>query len=72
MSVGSASYFIHDSLNKKELAREEKNYSASSMNEEGSKGAIVDIAAIENVSFEYYSYDSSSNAYVWKDSWYNG
>ena len=69
MSVGSVSYFIDDRLNKRELAREEKDYSASSMREEGAKRAVVGIAAIEEINFEYYTYDPLSNSYSWKASW---
>jgi prepilin-type N-terminal cleavage/methylation domain-containing protein len=69
MSVGSAAYFTSERSKKRQIAREEKNYSISSMKAEGSKGVVADIAAVDSMSFEYYSYDPLSDAYVWKDSW---
>jgi len=69
MSVGSVSYFIDDRSNNKKLAREEKDYHASSMKKEAAKGAVTGIAAIEDLNFEYYSYDPVNKAYSWESSW---
>jgi len=69
MSVGSVSYFIDDGSGKSELAREEKDYHASSMKEAAAKGVITDIAAIEGLNFKYYSYDPINKTYDWQSSW---
>ena len=68
-SPGAISYYLDDSGRTKALSKEEKRYTQAIKKEGAEKGPITRLAAIENLTFKYYSYDPESDAYSWVSVW---
>lgn len=68
-SLGSVSYYRDDARGAGVLSREEKAY-VQAVNKEGYRhGEMTELAPIEDIHFQYFSYDAEAETYSWVDRW---
>ena len=68
-SLGLVSYYRDDSHNMRTLSREEKTYIQAAQKENPERGDIMTLAPIEDIQFQYFSYDPESKTYSWISAW---
>lgn len=68
-SLGSVSYYRDDSRNERSLSREEKTYTLAVKKENSGHGDVMVLAPIEDINFQYFSYDSETKTYSWVGAW---
>lgn len=68
-SLGSISYYLDDRPKKRALSIEVKKYPKAVKKEDSGKGDITPLAEIEDINFEYYSYDPEAESYSWESLW---
>ena len=69
ISLGSVSCFRDDNRKQRVLSREEKSYALTSSTGSSGRGQISEIAPIDDVEFQYLSYDPEADSYAWVDTW---
>jgi type II secretory pathway pseudopilin PulG len=68
-SPGSVSYYRGGQEDGSALFREEKTYTQALKREGSARGSIMDLVPVEDVNFQYFSYDPDAKAYSWVDAW---
>jgi prepilin-type N-terminal cleavage/methylation domain-containing protein len=68
-SVGSVSYYRDDSRKERGLSREEKKYALAANKESTERGDVMMLAAIEDIDFQYFTYDPETTTYNWAEGW---
>ncbi|MDD5225734.1 MAG: type II secretion system protein [Candidatus Omnitrophica bacterium] len=68
-SPGSVSYYRDDSSHERALSREEKAYAQAVKKGSSEHGDIAVLAPIEDVDFQYFSYDPEAKTYSWGNEW---
>ena len=66
-SPGSVSYYLDDATDERFFSREEKTYTQAVKKESSEHGDITVLAPVENISFQYFSYDPQAETYRWID-----
>ena len=68
-AVGSVSYFLTDRLQEKGLVREEKKYALAVNKTSTERGDAAVLTTVEDIEFQYFSYDPDADTYNWVDAW---
>lgn len=68
-SPGLVSYYRDDTRTERVFLREEKTYPHAVKKESPEHGDITVLAPIEDISFQYFSYDPQTDTYGWADLW---
>lgn len=68
-ALGSVSYYRDDSGDERVLSREEKIYVRAVKKESSGHGDIAALTPIEDIRFQYFSYDPEAEAYSWVNAW---
>ena len=68
-SLGSVSYYRGDAGDAGVLSREEKTYAEAVKKENSGHGEIEELASIQDIHFQYLSYDPQTETYRWDALW---
>jgi len=68
-SIGSVSYYCDNGRDARILSREERAYAQAVEKEKAGHGDVLELTPIEDVDFQYFSYDPEAKTYSWVNEW---
>jgi len=68
-SLGSVSYYLDNAGDVRALSREERTYIQAVQKGSSEHGDIAVLAPIEDLNFQYFSYDPEAETYSWVNLW---